>query len=118
MVYRSAKLLACSVMVLALSAPACRASHGPEVRPDPIMGEFAGTLMTPAGKAVKAEIKLIADKESKYRVVLLVPAGDAKAQRIELNGQGKDGVVSVNDQVGRQDHQGGREPRIDQDRQG
>ncbi len=98
MVYRIAKLLACSVMVLALSASGCLASHGPEVPPDPIMGEFAGTLTTPDGKAVKAEVKLIADEDSKYRVVLLFPAGNAKAQRIELNGRGKDGVVSVQDQ--------------------
>ena len=62
------------------------------------MGEFAGTLATADGNTLKAEVKLLADEDSKYRVVLLYPAGDAKARRIELNARGNDGVVSVNDQ--------------------
>ncbi|MGD0900846.1 MAG: DUF1080 domain-containing protein [Thermoguttaceae bacterium] len=97
MVYRVVMLLACCAMVLALPAAVCSAAGGPEVPPDPVMGEFAGTLTPPDGQAVKAEVKLIADQESKYRVVLLSPAGDAKARRIELGGLGKDGVVSISD---------------------
>ena len=38
---------------------------------------------------------MIADEDHKYRVVLLSPAGDAKANRIQLNGRGKDGTVAV-----------------------
>jgi hypothetical protein len=97
MVYRIATLLACLFLVLALPSPARLAAADSEVAPDPIMGEFAGTLTSPDGKTTNAEVKLIADEDSKYRVVLLFPAGDAKAQRIEIAGLGKDGVVSVTD---------------------
>ena len=58
------------------------------------MGEFEGTL-TLDGAAVKAEAKVIADEDHKYRIVLLSPPGDAKAKRIELAGTGKDGSVAV-----------------------
>ena len=58
------------------------------------MGEFAGTL-TLDGQAAEAGAKVIADEDHKYRVILLTPAGDAKAKRIELNGTGKDGTVAV-----------------------
>ena len=73
MAHRIAKLLACSLVVLGLPAMACLAAHEPEAPLDPIMGEFAGTLTTPDGKAVKAEGKVIADQDNGYRVVLLFP---------------------------------------------
>ena len=38
---------------------------------------------------------MIADENNKYRMVILYPAGDAKAKRIELAGVGKDGKVTI-----------------------
>jgi hypothetical protein len=89
-------LTACTLSALALGAMALAANeaHGSEPALDRIMGEFEGTL-TLDGVAVKAEAKVIADEDHKYRIVLLTPAGDAKAKRIELNGTGKDGTVAV-----------------------
>ncbi len=87
---------ACTFSALAFAATALTAtpSHGAEPALDPIMGEFGGTL-TLDGATVKAEAKVIADEDHKYRVVLLYPPCDAKAKRIELNGLGKDGSVAV-----------------------
>ncbi|MGO9107667.1 MAG: DUF1080 domain-containing protein [Thermoguttaceae bacterium] len=89
-------LAACTLASLAFAAtaPAANDSPGSEPALDPIMGEFEGTL-TSNGLDVKAEAKVIADEDHKYRIVLLAPAGDAKAKRIELAGTGKDGIVAV-----------------------
>ena len=59
------------------------------------MGELAGTFTPAGGQAVKAEAKVIADEHNKYRVVVLYPAGDAKATRVELPGVGKDDTVKI-----------------------
>ncbi len=89
-------LAACLLAALAVRASALAADHasGPDTALDPIMGEFEGTL-TLDGAAVKAEAKVIADQDHQYRIVLLAPAGDAKAKRIELKGMGKGETVSV-----------------------
>ena len=89
-------LTACTLSALAFAAMALTANEarGSEPALDRIMGEFEGTL-TVDGVAVKAEGKVIADEDHEYRIVLLTPAGDAKAKRIELNGTGKDGTVAV-----------------------
>jgi hypothetical protein len=80
---------------LALVATASAAGHGNEAALDPIMGEFAGDLSLAAGQTVKAEGKVIADENNNYRIVILYPAGDPKATRIELAGTGKDGKVTI-----------------------
>ena len=81
------------------------------------MGEFEGTL-TLDGAAVKAEAKVIADEDHKYRIVLLSPAGDAKAKRIELDGTGKEGTVSVTRRLVGQGHQRLAAARLQGGRQG
>ena len=87
---------ACTLGCLAFAAVALAANQprGSEPALDPIMGEFEGTL-TLDGATVKAEAKVIADEDHKYRIVLLSPPGDAKAKRIELAGMGKEGSVAV-----------------------
>jgi hypothetical protein len=82
---------------LALAATASAAGHGNEAALDPIMGEFAGTMSLTNALTVKAEGKVIADEDGKYRIVILYPAGDPKATRIELAGVGKDGSVAIKD---------------------
>ena len=82
----------------ALGPGVCR--HGPGGKPirgsepplDPIMGEFEGTL-TLDGAAEKAEAKVIADEDHKYRIVLLSPPCNAKAVPIE--GIGKNTAASL-----------------------
>ena len=59
------------------------------------MGEFEGTFTPPGGQAVKAEAKVIADENRKYRVIVLYPAGNPKATRLELPGAGKDQTVTI-----------------------
>jgi hypothetical protein len=76
-----------------MAATASAADHGGRDLPlDPIMGEFAGTT-TAYNKLLKPEAKVIADEQHKYRVVILYPARDPKAARIELNGVGEDEKV-------------------------
>jgi len=82
---------------LALVATASAAGHGNEAPLDPIMGEFAGTLSLANAQTVKAEGKVIADEGGKYRIVILYPAGDPKATRIDLAGASKDGSVAIKD---------------------
>src|SRR5271157_2575245 len=85
-------LTACTLSALAIAVTARAADREPLL--DPIMGEFEGTL-TLNGTAVKAEAKVIADEDHKYRIVLLPQPGDAKVKRTELNGTGEDGIVAV-----------------------
>ncbi len=62
---------------------------------DPLMGEFEGTFTPHGGQAIKAEAKVIANGNNTYWVVIRYPAADAKATRLELTGQGKDGEVAI-----------------------
>ena len=90
-----AVLSLCLLAALALVASASAAGHGNAAALDPIMGEFAGTLTPASGDAVKAEAKVIADENHNYRIVILYPACDPKATRVELAGVGKDGTVTI-----------------------
>ena len=40
---------------------------------DPMTGEYEGTFTPQGGQATKAEAKVIADGDNKYRVVILYP---------------------------------------------
>jgi hypothetical protein len=62
---------------------------------DPIMGDFEGTFTPQGGQAVKAEAKVIADENNKYRVVILYPAATDTATRIELTGRARDGEILI-----------------------
>ncbi|MGA2259645.1 MAG: DUF1080 domain-containing protein, partial [Thermoguttaceae bacterium] len=92
---RPAAIVPLLLLVLALGAYA--RAQGPRREPplNPIMGEFAGTFTPAGGQPVKAEAKVIADQKHMYRVVILYPAGDAKATRIELAGLGKNDEVAI-----------------------
>ena len=78
--YKVSILAVCTLAALAIDASTRAADqpHGADAALDPTMGEFDGTL-TVNGMAVKAEAKVIAYEDGKYRVVLLSPAGDPKA---------------------------------------
>ena len=84
-----------SLLVLALGTWACAQDKGAEPPLDPIMGQFEGTFTPAGGQAVKAEAKVIADQDNTYRVVVIYPAADAKARRLELPAAGKDDAVSI-----------------------
>ena len=92
---RCAAVVPLSLLVLALGAYVRAQGPGREPPLNPIMGEFAGTFTPAGGQPVKAEAKVIADQKHTYRVVILYPAGDAKATRLELPGLGKDGKVAI-----------------------
>ena len=58
-------------------------------------GKSEGTFTPQGGQAIKAEAKVIADGNNKYRVVILYPAASAKTTRIELSGRGDDDEISI-----------------------
>ena len=94
MIHRAA-ISSLSLLVLALGASAYAQGKGGEPPLNPIMGEFAGTFTPAGGQAIKAEAKVIADQNNTYRVVVLYPAADAKATRVNLPGAGKDDTVTI-----------------------
>ena len=94
MIHRAA-VLSLLLLVLAVGTWACAQEQKGEPPLNPIMGEFAGTFTPAGGQAVKAEAKVLADQDNKYRVVVLYPVGDAKATRLELPGVGKGETVSI-----------------------
>ena len=90
-----AAVLSLSLLVLTVGTRACAQNQGGEPPLDPIMGEFEGTFTPAGGQAVKAEAKVVADQDNKYRLSVLYPAADAKATRLELPGLGKGNTVSI-----------------------
>ena len=62
---------------------------------DPFMGDFEGTFTPHGGQTIKAQAKVIANGDDTYWVVIIYPAADAKATRIELTGRGKDDEVVI-----------------------
>ena len=62
-----------------------RKTTGAETPLNPIMGEFEGTVTLDNGKTLKAEAKVLADEDHKYRVVLLYPVAEAKVSKAEGN---------------------------------
>ncbi len=92
---RRAAVLSLSLLVLGLGVCVCARGQKAEPPLNPIMGEFAGTFTPAGGQAIKAEAKVIADQDNKYRVVVLYPAADAKATRLELPGVGEGETVKI-----------------------
>ncbi len=80
---RIAAVLPFSLLLLVLGASACAQDHGGQVPLDPIMGEFEGTVTLENGKVVKAEAKVLADEDNKYRIVLLYPVAEPKVSKAE-----------------------------------
>jgi hypothetical protein len=62
---------------------------------DSMAGEYEGTFTPQGGQAIKAEAKVIADENNKYRVVILYPAATAQPTRIELTGRSEGHEISV-----------------------
>jgi len=91
MSHRAAILLAMVVSLTVLTA--CQKLAKRES--DPMTGEYEGTFTPTGGQAIKAEAKVIADGDHRYRVVLLYPVAAASITRIELSGRGKDDEISI-----------------------